>query len=64
MTRRVLRVATRGSDLALAQSGAIARRVAKTLGCEAELVVITTSGDVPLPLLYQQSAALTICSLT
>ena len=46
MTRRVLRVATRGSDLALAQSGAIARRVAKTLGCEAELVVITTSGDV------------------
>jgi len=41
----VVRVATRGSDLALAQSRAMAARIEKELGRETELVVITTSGD-------------------
>jgi len=42
---RRVRIATRGSALALAQSGAIARALASALGCETELVSITTSGD-------------------
>ena len=43
MTR--LRIATRGSPLALAQSGGIARRIEETLGVETELVEVRTSGD-------------------
>jgi hydroxymethylbilane synthase len=43
MTR--LRLATRGSQLALAQSGHIARRVAELLGVEVDLVTVKTSGD-------------------
>ena len=43
MTR--LRIATRGSPLALAQSGGIARRIEETLGVETELVLVRTSGD-------------------
>jgi hydroxymethylbilane synthase len=40
-----VRVATRGSDLALAQATNIAARVRATLGVETELVVIKTTGD-------------------
>ena len=46
MTERVLRVGTRASALALAQSGAIASRVADLAGCGYELVRIRTEGDV------------------
>jgi hydroxymethylbilane synthase len=41
----VVRIATRGSDLALVQANYIARRVRETLAVETELVVITTTGD-------------------
>jgi len=40
-----VRIATRASALALAQSGAVADAVAAALGCETELVPLTTSGD-------------------
>ena len=40
-----LRIATRGSQLALAQSGLIARRIEKSLGVETEMVEIRTTGD-------------------
>jgi hydroxymethylbilane synthase len=40
-----LRIATRGSDLALAQANYIAGRVRTELGLEAELVIIKTTGD-------------------
>jgi hydroxymethylbilane synthase len=43
MTR--VRIATRGSDLALAQAGSLAARIARELSVETELVVIKTSGD-------------------
>ena len=42
---RTIRVATRGSELALAQSGEMARRIAAALGCETELVTVRTTGD-------------------
>ena len=42
---RRVRIATRGSALALAQAGTIARAVGHALGCETELVPIVTSGD-------------------
>ena len=42
---RRIRIATRGSALALAQAGGIAQAVAAALGCETELVPIVTSGD-------------------
>lgn len=41
----VMRIATRGSDLALAQANYIAGRVRSELGLEAELVIIKTTGD-------------------
>ena len=41
-----LRLGTRGSALALAQSGAIADRIRTELGREVELVTIVTRGDV------------------
>lgn len=44
----VLRVGTRGSALALAQSGTVARRLAETAAGSAELVRIRTQGDVNL----------------
>ena len=40
-----LRIATRGSRLALAQSRAVARRIEERLGVESELVEVRTSGD-------------------
>jgi hydroxymethylbilane synthase len=40
-----LRLATRGSRLALAQSGMVARRVEAALGVAVELVAVKTSGD-------------------
>jgi hydroxymethylbilane synthase len=40
-----LRIATRGSQLALAQSRAVARRIEESLGLESELVEVRTSGD-------------------
>ena len=40
-----VRIATRGSDLALAQANYIAGRIRSELGREAELVVIRSSGD-------------------
>jgi hydroxymethylbilane synthase len=43
MTR--LRIATRGSDLATAQCGHVARAIEKALGVETELVVLKTTGD-------------------
>ncbi|HEY5881370.1 MAG TPA: hydroxymethylbilane synthase [Nakamurella sp.] len=46
MSTRVLRVGTRGSALALAQSGMIADRIAEIAGCTVELVRIRTEGDV------------------
>ncbi len=42
---RPLRLATRGSRLALAQSGMVARRVEAALGVAVELVTVKTSGD-------------------
>lgn len=42
----VLRVGTRGSALALAQSGTVARRLADAAGGTAELIRIRTQGDV------------------
>ncbi len=41
----VVRIATRGSDLALAQARWVAEQIRKNLGRETELVIITTSGD-------------------
>ena len=46
MTQRVLLVGTRGSALALAQSGAIAGQVAQKAGSGYELVRVRTEGDV------------------
>jgi hydroxymethylbilane synthase len=43
--RAVLRIATRGSQLALAQSGAVARQIEERLGVETTLVEIRTTGD-------------------
>lgn len=40
-----LRIATRGSDLALYQARHIAARIEKELECETELVVLRTTGD-------------------
>ena len=40
-----VRIATRGSDLALAQSRTIAASVRQTLGVETDLVVLKTTGD-------------------
>ncbi len=40
-----LRLATRGSQLALSQSGWVARRVERELGAAVELVTVRTSGD-------------------
>ncbi|MCG8588565.1 MAG: hydroxymethylbilane synthase [Proteobacteria bacterium] len=40
-----VRVATRGSDLALAQAGQMAKLMAEALSVETELVVVQTSGD-------------------
>jgi hydroxymethylbilane synthase len=42
---RRLRLATRGSPLARAQSGLVARSLERTLGVEVELLVLKTSGD-------------------
>lgn len=41
----LIRIATRGSDLALAQAHFVADRVQKELDCETELLVIKTTGD-------------------
>ena len=40
-----VRIATRGSELALAQAGAIAERISRELDRPSEMVVITTTGD-------------------
>jgi hydroxymethylbilane synthase len=40
-----VRIATRGSALALAQSGTVARALEQALDCETELVPLVTSGD-------------------
>jgi hydroxymethylbilane synthase len=41
----LVRVATRGSDLALAQARWVAGRIETALGVRTELVIVTTSGD-------------------
>jgi len=41
----LVRIATRGSELALAQARAIAARVEAELGARTELVIVTTTGD-------------------
>ncbi len=46
MAERVLRLGTRGSALALAQSGAIAATVIAELGRQVELVTVQTLGDI------------------
>src|SRR4051794_21232557 len=46
MSDRLLRLGTRSSALALAQSGGIAATVIAQLGREVELVGVTTAGDV------------------
>lgn len=46
MSTSVLRVGTRSSALALAQSGLVAGRIAEIAGCAVELVGIRTEGDV------------------
>ena len=46
MTDRVLRVGTRGSALALAQSGAVGSAIADRAGAVSELVRIKTEGDI------------------
>ena len=46
MSASILRVGTRGSALALAQSGMVADRIARIAGCAVELVRIRTEGDV------------------
>ena len=46
MTDRVLRIGTRGSALALAQSGRVGDAIAALTGCAVELVRIRTEGDV------------------
>ena len=46
MTPRVLTVGTRGSALALAQSGAVAAALAESAGAVSDLVRIKTEGDV------------------
>ena len=46
MTEQVLRVGTRGSALALAQSGAIADSIVENSGVGIELVRVKTEGDV------------------
>ena len=45
MSRRVLRLATRGSALALAQAGIVARDLERASGRRVELVAIRASGD-------------------
>ena len=40
-----VRIATRGSALALAQAGGVARALEAALGCETELVKVVTTGD-------------------
>jgi hydroxymethylbilane synthase len=40
-----IRIATRASALALAQSGSVARALEAALGCQTELVPLVTSGD-------------------
>ena len=42
---KILRIATRGSDLALTQARHIAARLEKELGCQTELIVLRTTGD-------------------
>ena len=42
---KTIRIATRGSDLALTQTRHIAERIGRELDCETELVVIRTTGD-------------------
>ncbi|HEX4357307.1 MAG TPA: hydroxymethylbilane synthase [Pseudonocardia sp.] len=44
MSQRVLRIGTRGSELALAQAGHIAD-VIRAAGCPVELIVVKTTGD-------------------
>jgi len=46
VTGKVLRVGTRGSALALAQSGAIAAAIAENAGSGSELVRVKTEGDI------------------
>ena len=46
MTGPVLRIGTRGSALALAQSGRIGAAVATATGCSVDLVRIRTEGDI------------------
>jgi hydroxymethylbilane synthase len=41
----VLRIATRGSDLALTQTREMAARIERELGCATEIVVVRTTGD-------------------
>ena len=45
MLVKTVRIATRGSDLALVQARYVASRVEKELGLKTELVVISTTGD-------------------
>ena len=46
LTDQILRVGTRGSALAIAQSGVVAALIAERSGAESELVRVKTEGDV------------------
>ncbi len=48
MTKRTLRIGTRGSELALWQARHVSGRILDTFGIACELVIIKTSGDVIL----------------
>ena len=47
----LIRIGTRGSELAVTQTTGVARQIAAATGCEVALVIITTKGDTsPAPL--------------
>lgn len=47
----LIRIGTRGSELAVTQTSGVARQIAAATGCEVALVIITTKGDTsPAPL--------------
>lgn len=47
----LIRIGTRGSELAVTQTSGVARQIAEATGCEVALVIVTTKGDTsPAPL--------------
>ncbi|MHA3723308.1 hydroxymethylbilane synthase [Leucobacter sp. HY1910] len=49
--KNLIRVGTRGSELAVTQTTGVARQIAAATGCDVALVIVTTKGDTsPAPL--------------